>query len=192
MDRRPLCAAKHRQTDGARASVRCLLGTRGFLIGRRFGAAAVAAFALATACTTTKPTIEAPAPPSVTVLSARIVGVSEGKASLSLTLGLSNPNDFDLPVDALACEVTLDSRPAANVQSVHVEPLPAHGNAKVDLAGRVDIVVVATSLMALGSEVPVAYTLKGTVTLRNGITLPFSRKGDIPVARFDRALGVHP
>ena len=73
-----------------------------------------------------------------------------------------------------------------------MEPLAAHGKAKVELAGRVDIAVVATSLMALGSQLPVAYTLKGTVTLRNGITLPFSRKGDIPVARFDRALGVHP
>lgn len=158
----------------------------------RPGVVGAVVLALVAACTTTKPTIEAPQPPSVTMLSARIVGISEGKANLSLTLALSNPNDFDLPVDAVACEVTLDGRPAANVQSVHVEPLPAHGNAKVELAGRVDIVVVATSLMALGSEVPVAYTLKGTATLRNGVTLPFSRKGDVPVARFERALGVHP
>lgn len=159
---------------------------------RHLGIASVAALALAVACTTTKSTIEAPEPPSVIVQSVRIVSISNAQANLSLTLGLSNPNDFDLPVDAIACEVTLDGRPAANVQSVHMDPLRAHGEAKVELAGRVDVVAVATSLMALGSQVPVAYTLKGTATLRNGLTLPFSRKGEIPVARFERAFGVHP
>jgi LEA14-like dessication related protein len=157
-----------------------------------FFIAVLAAGTLAAACTPTRPTIEAPEAPSVTVLSVRILSISEAKANLALTLGLAKPNDFELAVDAIACEVTLDGRPAASVRSVHMEPLPAHGEGKVELAGRVDIAAIATSLMALGAQVPVTYTLKGTVTLRNGIALPFSRKGEIPVARFERALGVHP
>jgi hypothetical protein len=38
----------------------------------------------------------------------------------------------------------------------------------------------------------VPYVLTGTVALRNGTALPFSRKGEIPVLRFDRALGSRP
>jgi LEA14-like dessication related protein len=172
-----------------------LAGADDLLTRRRPGilaAAVLTAATLGTACTSTKPTLEAPEPPSVTVQSVRIVSISNSNANLALTLGLANPNDFELAVDAIACEVTLDGRPAASVHSIHMEPLPARGEAKVELAGRVDVTVVATSLMALGAQLPVAYTLKGTVTLRNGIALPFARKGDIPVARFERALGAHP
>ena len=154
--------------------------------------AVLAAGILAAACTATRSTIEAPEAPSVTVQSVRILSITDSKANLAFTLGLANPNDFELAVDAIACEVTLDGRPTASVHSIHMEPLPARGEAKVELAGRVDVAVVATSLMALGAQLPVAYTLKGTVTLRNGLALPFSRKGDIPVARFERALGAHP
>ena len=147
---------------------------------------------LAAACTVTKSTLEAPAAPSVTVQSVRILSISEGKANLTLTLGLTNPNDFELAVAGVACEVILDGRPSASAHSVQMDPLPAHGEAKVELAGQVDVTAVATSLMTLGAQLPVPYTLKGTATLRNGIALPFSRKGEIPVARFERALGLHP
>lgn len=174
---------------------RSLAHATGVLMARTRGALAITVLAgatLAAGCTSTKPTIEAPAAPSVTVQSVRILGISEAKANLSLTLGLVNPNDFDLPLQTIACEVTLDGRPAASVRSVHMEPLPAHGEAKVELAGQVDVAAVATSLMTLGAQLPVSYTLKGTATLHSGIALPFSLKGEIPVARFERAFGTHP
>jgi LEA14-like dessication related protein len=182
-------------TDRFAAMFRSLAGASGVLMARSRGTLAVTVFAAATlaaGCLPTRPTTEAPEAPSVTVQSVRILALSEAKANLSLTLVLANPNDFDLPLEAIACEVTLDGRPAASVRSVHMEPLPAHGEAKVELAGQVDVAAVATSLMTLGAQLPVAYTLKGTATLHNGIALPFSRKGDIPVARFERALGTHP
>ena len=120
------------------------------------------------------------------------MSISEGKANLALTLGLTNPNDFELAIGAVACEVTLDGRLSASAHSIQIDPLPAHGEGKMDLSGRVDVTAVATSLMGLGAQAPVPYTLNGTVTLRNGVALPFSRKGEITVARFERALGLHP
>jgi LEA14-like dessication related protein len=183
------------QCSGIAAMLRYLALAGGVLMRWRVATlfvAVLAAATLAAACTSTRPTMEAPEAPSVTVQSVRILSISDAKANLALTLVLANPNDFELTVDAIACEVSLDGRSAASVRSVHMEPLPAHGEGKVELAGRVDVAAVATSLMALGAQVPVAYALKGTVTLRNGIALPFSRKGDIPVARFEHAPGVHP
>ncbi len=133
-----------------------------------------------------------PDPPVATLEAVRILSVADARANLALVLRLSNPNRFDLVVDAIEYEVTLDGRPAGTGRSARVDPLPAGGDAKVELAGRVDVTAVATALMTLGSQVPVAYTFKGSVTLRDGRVLAFSRKGEIPVARFDRVLGSRP
>ena len=155
---------------------------------RRLGVAACCGL-LAAACTGMRSGIE---PPQVTLESVRIVKVAEGKAEVSLSLRLTNRNEFELAVDAVEFDVALDGRPTVNGRSVRVDPLPAGGEAKVELSGRVDLAAVATALMSVGSQLPVAYSLSGTIRLKNGSALPFSRKGEIPVTRFDRALGSRP
>ncbi|HEV8552686.1 MAG TPA: LEA type 2 family protein [Casimicrobiaceae bacterium] len=154
-----------------------------------FALPALLALFLGAACTST-PT--KPDPPVVTLESARILRVADARADVVLVLRLTNPNRFDLVVNAIEYEITLDSRPAATGRSVHIDPLPAGGDARVELAGRVDVAALATALMTLGSQLPVAYTFKGSVTLRDGSVLAFSRKGEIPVARFDRLMGSRP
>jgi LEA14-like dessication related protein len=156
----------------------------------RFVLAVLSAVVFGAACTSLRQSgVEAP---SVTMERVRILAIADGKATLSVTLRLTNPNPFELAVDAVACDVILDGHPAASVHSIRMEPLPAGGEAKLELGGRVDVAAVATALMSLGSQLPVAYTLKGTVTLRDGTAVVFAHKGDIPVGRFERALGLHP
>ena len=46
-------------------------------------------------------------------------------------------------------------------------------------------------LLAIGSQLPVPYAIKGTITLEDGTTLPFARTGRIPVVRFD-SVGTRP
>lgn len=151
--------------------------------------AALATVLCIAACTSTRPTIE---PPTVTLDSVRILRIADGEASLILTLRLVNPNKFDFVAKAVDFDVTLDGRPTASIHSVHLDPLPAGGEAKVELAGRVGVGAVAAALMTLGSRLPVAYVVNGIVTLPDGTALPFSQKGDIPVAHFDRVLGARP
>lgn len=151
-------------------------------------AGAVALFAVACA-PLTRPKID---PPGVTLESVRIVRIAQGKAILSLSLRVTNPNSVDLAIDSAEVAVTLDGQPAASVHSVHIDPLPAGGEAKVELAGQIDVVAVATALMAFAALVPVEYTLAGTATLHNGAVLPFAHKGNITVARFEHALGGSP
>ena len=133
-----------------------------------------------------------PDQPVVSLETVRILSVADARASVALVFRLSNPNRFDLVVDAIEYEATLGGRPAATGRSVRIDALPAGGDARVELAGKVDIAALATALMTLGSQVPVAYTFNGTVTLRDGSVLAISRKGEIPVARFDRVLGSRP
>ena len=154
---------------------------------RRF--LAVCGALLASACAGTRSKIE---PPAITLDSVRVERIAEAKADIALKLTLTNHNDVELPVERIEFDVALDGRPAISGRSVHVDPLPPGGEAKVDLAGKVDVAAVATALMTVGSQLPVPYTLSGTLTLRNGNALSFSRKGEIPVSRFGGAMGGRP
>ena len=156
---------------------------------RRVVVVACCALLLASACTGMRSKIE---PPQITLESVRLVRIVEGKADLSASLRLANRNDFELAIDTIEFDLLLDGRPAVSSRTVHIDALPPGGEAKVDLAGRIDVAAVATALMTLGSQLPVPYALTGTVTLKNGTALAFSRKGEVPVARFDRALGSRP
>ena len=55
-----------------------------------------------------------------------------------------------------------------------------------------NVAAVATALMTLGSQLPVDYVIKGAATLPGGLIVVFGQKGQIPVARFDRAFGPRP
>jgi LEA14-like dessication related protein len=156
---------------------------------RALAVAAGCALVAISACTSMRAKTESP---QVTLETVRIVRIADAKADVSLGLKISNRNDFELAIDAVEFDVTLDGRPAVSGRSVHVDALPAGGEAKVELAGRVDVAAVVTALMTLGSQLPVAYALSGAVRLKNGTALPFSRKGEIPVGRSDRALGSRP
>ena len=144
---------------------------------------------LAAACAIVPPR---PDPPLVTLEAVKVLRVAESKADISLRLRLGNPNDFDLKFESIAFDVTLDGRTAANGRRARIDTLPARGEASVDIAGRVDIGAVATALMTLGSQLPVDYAVRGSATLTSGSVLEFSRKGQIPLARFDRSLGPRP
>ena len=148
-----------------------------------------AALLVAGACTSARPKIE---PPVITLDSVRVGRIAEAKADVSLKLTLANRNDYELAIDRVEFDVALDGRPAIAGRSVHVDVLPPGGEAKVDLAGRVDVAAVATALMTLGSQLPVPYAVSGTLMLKNGTALAFSRKGEIPVLRSDGALGARP
>ena len=148
-----------------------------------------AVFILAACAPVTTPQIE---PPQVTLESVRVTRIVDQKAELLVGLKLSNPNASALAVKAVDYEITLDNRPAASGHTVRVEALPAGGETKVDLAGRVDVGAIATAMMALGSQLPVAYTLKGTVTVQNWAPISFSRSGKIAVSKFDSAFGSTP
>jgi LEA14-like dessication related protein len=155
---------------------------RGFLL-------ASVVLLIGTGCTSARPKIE---PPTITLDAVRVGRMAEAKADVSLKVTLANHNDFELPIDRVEFDVALDGRPTVNGRSVHVDPLPPGGEAKVELAGRVDTAAVATALMTLGSQLPVPYVISGTLILKNGTALSFSRKGEIPVMRFEGALGARP
>ena len=150
---------------------------------------AVAAILIIAACAAPAPRVEAP---QVSLESVRVTRIVDGKAELSVGLRLSNPNASALAINAVDYEIMLDNRLAASGHTVRVDTLPAGGEAKVDLAGRVDVGAVAAAMMVLGSQLPVAYTLKGSVTVQGWAPISFSRSGKIEISKFDSAFGTPP
>ena len=148
--------------------------------------ASFAAALLIAACAPLGPRFESP---EVSLETLRLLRIADAKADVSIGLRVLNPNTYALPVDRVECDVLLDGRAAVTSRTVHLDPLPPHGEAKVELSGRVDIATMATALMTIGSQLPVDYLVTGTITLADGTALPFARKGQIAVARFDRGFG---
>ena len=151
--------------------------------------AALGAALLAAACASIAMKIDAP---QVSLETVRVTRIVDSKAEISVRLKLVNPNAAELVINELEYEITLDGRQAATGRTARVDRLPPGGEGKVDLAGRVDVGAVATAMMALGSQLPVQYTLKGTATVQNGLSLSFARKGEIAVSQFDPAMGSRP
>src|SRR5213593_4108104 len=77
---------------------------------RSFAIPALLVLFFGAACTSIPTKLE---PPVATLETVRILSVADARANLALVLRLSNPNRFDLVVDAIEYEVTLDGRPAA-------------------------------------------------------------------------------
>ena len=124
--------------------------------------------------------------PVVTLDSVRILRFAESKADVLIGLRVTNPNPYALPVNHVEFDVILDGRSAAAGRTVRLDPLQPRGEAKVEISGRVDVAAVATGLMSIGSQLPLSYAIKGTITLEDGTALPFGRTGKIPVGRFEQ------
>ena len=123
--------------------------------------------------------------PQVTLETVRILRFADSKADVVIGLRITNPNPYALPVDHVEFDVLLDGRSAASGRTVRVDKLQPRGEAKVELSGRVDVAAVATGLMSIGSQLPLPYAIKGTITLEDGTALPFARTGKIPVGRLE-------
>jgi LEA14-like dessication related protein len=144
---------------------------------------------LVAACASVSQKVETP---EVTLESVRVVRIVDNRAEISMGLKLFNPNGYAIAIKGLDYELSLDGRQAATGRTTRVETLPPRGEGKVDLSGRVDVGAIATSMMALGSQIPVNYSLKGTLSIQDWAPIPFSRSGKIPVTRFDSAFGSRP
>jgi LEA14-like dessication related protein len=151
--------------------------------------AALGVVLLAAACASVALKVDAP---QVSLEAVRVTRIVDSKAEISVRLRLLNPNATELVINELAYEITLDGRQAASGRTQRVDRLPPGGEGRVELSGRVDVGAVATAMMALGSQLPVQYTVSGTAAVQNGLSLSFSRKGEIAVSRFDPAAGSRP
>ena len=97
-----------------------------------------------------------------------------------LTLRLTNPNDFDIPIDGLRAKMDMNGQPFAQGVSNYRAVLPRLGSAVVPLEANISVMDMVRQVMTLGRAKTFDYTLYGDVfvvgqSFRN---VPFEKTGN--------------
>jgi LEA14-like dessication related protein len=148
---------------------------------------ALAAVALVAVACTTLPV--RPLSPKVTLSQVRVVRLQPAGVALRVTLDVDNPNPYPLAVAALDAAITVNGVPLADVK------LPAPVTLSASAATGVDIDVTTTLDRAIealrrgdGGAGALPYEVTGTAMLGDGVRLPFSRRGALPLPEWARML----
>jgi LEA14-like dessication related protein len=155
-----------------------------WMSGRLRTVAAIAACAIAisalASCASLATRLEAP---KVTVDGFSVSGIRGPDAMVTLSLRLENPNSTDLTLQSLRFGLTINDIPLTSGATVQGETIPAGGSAVIELETRTNMnaVLQVIALSAGGRRQSLQYALDGEAIVQNGIRLPFSRRGDIPL-----------
>lgn len=120
-------------------------------------------------------------PPSVHVASVSLTGATLFEQQYKLGLRLQNPNDFDLPIEALSYEIELNDKPFAKGLSNQAVTVPRYGTALLEVEGISTLgeLLRQYKQLARGDLKGLHYLIKGHVSLQGGPKVPFDRRGEI-------------
>ena len=124
----------------------------------------------------------------------RLAGLGFGapglfEQELRVDLRLSNPNDFDLAIDAVAFALEVNELPFAAGRTNDGFELPAGGETVVPVTVLVSTTDLMERVMRLGVEQRLEYRLTGAAELGDlfGYSLPFERTGKLALPRLPAA-----
>ena len=145
-------------------------------------AIAVPAFAmfLLAACAGLGPQLVAP---KVSVEGIVIGEVRGGDASVSLLMRVENPNSIDLTLQSLRFAFSVNEIALTNGGTVQGDTIAAGGSKVINVDTHTDMnaVLRLIALTATRRTMALRYALDGEAIVQNGVHLPFSRRGDLPV-----------
>lgn len=124
-------------------------------------------------------------PPQVDVLDVRLVGLGLTEQQLAVTLCVTNPNKISLDFRRVTADLDVSGAPLATGRSDLAVQLPPLSSTAVPFTVVTTVQNVGPQLLGILNTGRVAYRVHGTVTLTGalGITLPYSRSGELdPVA----------
>jgi LEA14-like dessication related protein len=135
--------------------------------------ALVAAVLAVAACALVPPRID---PPEVALADVRIERLGADDIQATLVLDVTNPNDTDVALDALAFTLALAGEQAVEASMPGRQTLPARGRARIDVVARASFDAWRRAIDAAVRRGTVAYEIAGTATV-DGRRLPFLRRG---------------
>jgi hypothetical protein len=129
-------------------------------------------------------------PPRIDVVAVELERIEGPQAFFGVTLQLTNDGDDDLVISAMQGALAIEGENIAQaaLASAPVR-VPAHGTSRAQLSAQtgMDAMLRAiaaamrrgATLVAPGARPTLRYSITGSVTLRGGYRLPFSRAGEI-------------
>ena len=126
-------------------------------------------------------------PPKPLPLSAAVVGVRVARLTLfdtrmSFALLVHNPNPYDLSVAELQATLAVENDRLLTGSLAAPVNLAADADTPVEIETRTDYAALLAAIDRYARQGSVHYELKGSATLQSGLTLPFSRGGELPTA----------
>lgn len=148
---------------------------------RRFTTCLLAAGGLALAGCATGGAVK---PPQVTLQNVRPLGGGLFAQQVAIDLRLTNPNDFDMPLDGMTADLTLNGQPFAQGVSDTTATIPRLGSETVTVTASVGTLDLARQIFNLGEARKLDYAVTGTAYLSRGLTrdsVDFDHKGSFDV-----------
>ncbi len=120
---------------------------------------------LLTACASVIPKLAKPAKPTVELVSVKPLNINVAEQKLRFQLKVTNPNSFDIPVEAVNFVARFNDTNIANGKSNQSVIVPANSEALLSLDVTAGLNRLASSLGTLlqGKSLNLDYELSGTV-----------------------------
>jgi LEA14-like dessication related protein len=142
-------------------------------------AASLALVAMVAGCAALAPK---PLPPTVELAGLRVTRLAPADTRLRVALTVRNPNAYALGLSALDATMTIEGERFATGALVAPVTVAASGEARVELDVRTDLFAVAVVTDRVSKERKARYELTGSAVVQDGMRLPFTRRGELPVA----------
>jgi LEA14-like dessication related protein len=122
-----------------------------------------------------------PLPPKVEIAGVRLLSLQPADLRLRVLLKVDNPNAYPLDIDGIDAVIAIHGVRLADARlpaPVSLAPSTVTG---VELEMRTRLDLLANALERGDGTGRVPYEVTGTAALRDGVRLPFSRRGEMPV-----------
>jgi LEA14-like dessication related protein len=126
--------------------------------------------------------------PEISLAGIDLVGLGLVEQRLVLKLRIRNPNDADMPVNALNFDVELEGRHFANGISEMPLIVPRQGEStlEVKVTSRLGGVLKPLRDALKNGRNRIGYRVYGRVELEGSGSIPFERSGEVPLSALER------
>lgn len=131
--------------------------------------------------------LKKPEPPQVQLAGVVLTQANLLEQSFIIKLQLSNPNDFELPINGLRYQVDVNDQEFVHGNSLAEISLPAKGSAILELDARTNLQALVKQLRDIKATENARYRIRGEISTTN-INLPFDHRGETSLGSLTRWL----
>jgi hypothetical protein len=123
-----------------------------------------------------------PLPPKVELAGVRLLSLQPSDLRLRVGLRVDNPNAYALDIASIDAVISVNGTRLADAVLPAPVSIAAAAVTGVELEMRTRLDLLAGALQPGDGSGRVPYEVTGTAVLKDGARLPFSRRGEVPVA----------
>lgn len=125
--------------------------------------------------------IDTAEPPQVSLADIKLLPGGLFEQKFQLELRVTNPNNFDLPLEGLSFKLALNDLPFAQGVSNESVTVPRLGEARIPVVASTTVLDIMQQVLSLGRRADLTYRLEGVAYLK-GLTrrsVPYERAGKL-------------